>query len=118
MGAEGVRPLGHAGHREVDSPAPRLPPGGAAEAVKGILVEKLVKAAEIENEIEAQMLRAVLEDRGVPHVMRSYRDGTYDGLFQATRGWGVVLAPLSHREQVREILRELRGRSQAQAPES
>ncbi len=45
----------------------------------------------LSNQIEAMVLHDVLEDRGIPHVIESYRDTAYDGLFQATRGWGAVV---------------------------
>jgi hypothetical protein len=71
-------------------------------------MEDLEKIAVLENEIEGRMLDAMLTERGIPHVMRSYYDDAYDGLFQTTKGWGHVLAPPAHRDEIVEILEELR----------
>lgn len=72
-------------------------------------MEDFEKVALLENEIEAQILDTILRERDIPHIVRSYYDDAYDGLFQTTKGWGHVLAPPSHREEIIEILKELRG---------
>jgi hypothetical protein len=50
----------------------------------------------------------VLEERGIPYALRSYHDTAYDGLFQAQKGWGVVTAPEEWREEILEIIDDLR----------
>jgi hypothetical protein len=72
-------------------------------------MEELDKVAALENEVEARMLEAMLKERNIPHVVQSFYDDAYDGLFQVTKGWGVVLAPPAYREPVMEALEELRG---------
>lgn len=71
-------------------------------------MEGYVKAATLENEIEALLLESVLKERGIPHFLRSYHDTAYDGLFQAQKGWGVVTAPEDRLEEILEILQDLR----------
>jgi hypothetical protein len=71
-------------------------------------MEDYVKIAVLENDIEAQVLDSILEERGIPHLMRSYHDTAYDGLFQTQQGWGHVSAPRSCREEILEVLRDLR----------
>lgn len=71
-------------------------------------MEDYFKIAIMENEIEAQVLDSILEERGIPHLMRSYHDTAYDGLFQTQKGWGHVSAPAFCREQILEILHDLR----------
>jgi len=71
-------------------------------------MEEFVKIAVLENGFEAQVLESILAERGVPHFMRSYHDTAYDGLYQALKGWGHVSAPPSHREEIIEILYDLR----------
>jgi hypothetical protein len=70
--------------------------------------DEYVKAATLENEIEARLLDSVLNERGIPHRMRSYYDTAYDGLFQAQKGWGYVSAPASHRKEILEVVADLR----------
>ncbi|MGD2127429.1 MAG: hypothetical protein PVG99_15230 [Desulfobacteraceae bacterium] len=71
-------------------------------------MEEYVKAAILENEIEAQLLDSILAERRIPHLMRSYYDTAYDGLFQTQKGWGFVSAPASYEAEIKEILAELR----------
>jgi hypothetical protein len=71
-------------------------------------MEGYVKAATLENQIEALLLESVLKERGIPHFLRSYHDTAYDGLFQAQKGWGVVTAPEDRLEEILEILQDLR----------
>ena len=66
------------------------------------------KAASLEHEIEAQLLESILVERHIPHLMRSYHDTAYDGLFQTQKGWGVISAPPSYHHEILEILSDLR----------
>jgi hypothetical protein len=61
----------------------------------------------LENEIEAQLLDSILAERDIPHRIRSYHDSAYDGIFQAQKGWGVVMAPLNFKETIISIYRDL-----------
>lgn len=71
-------------------------------------MEEYVKVAVLENEIEAQVLDSILNDRNIPHIINSYFDLAYDGLFQAQKGWGCVKAPQAYRLEILEILADLR----------
>jgi hypothetical protein len=68
------------------------------------LLEKIVV---LDNEVQAQMLDKSLDDLGIPHVMRSYHDSAYDGLYQVSRGWGHVEAPRECKAEILAILKEL-----------
>ncbi len=65
------------------------------------------KIAILDNEIQAQYIEAVLNDRAIPHIMHSYHDMAYNGIFQASKGWGHVAAPKEYREEILTILQEL-----------
>lgn len=82
-----------------------------------IRMEEFVKVAVLENDIEAQFVASVLEERSIPHVMQSYHDTAYDGLFQTQRGWGQVNAPASYRETILEIIMEARGKGEEDTTE-
>ncbi len=71
-------------------------------------MEEFVKVEVLENDIEAQLLASILEERDIPHRLRSYHDTAYDGLYQTQKGWGIVSAPPSRVEEIREILSDLR----------
>jgi hypothetical protein len=71
-------------------------------------MEDYFKAVTLDNEIEAALMESILKERHIPHLMRSYHDTAYDGLYQTQKGWGVVYAPESYREEIKEILFDLR----------
>ncbi len=75
-------------------------------------MDDFVKAAEIGNELEAGLLESLLVEENIPHIMRSYYDAVYDGVFQAQKGWGCVQAPAAHHGRISEILLELRAAAQ------
>ncbi|HNY91389.1 MAG: hypothetical protein BWY77_01366 [bacterium ADurb.Bin431] len=61
----------------------------------------------LKNEIEAQVLAEALREREIPHVVRTFHDSAYDGIFQMQKGWGVLMAPESFRAEIETILNEL-----------
>lgn len=67
-----------------------------------------IKIATIENTIEAQIVQSVLEERKIPHRIRSYHDTAYDGLFQMQKGWGVIYALPANKQEIEDILASLR----------
>lgn len=70
--------------------------------------EEYRKVATLENEIEARLLDSVLDERKIPHVIISYYDTAYDGLYQTQKGWGYIRAPGAYVEEIREIISLLR----------
>lgn len=71
-------------------------------------MEEYTKIAAVDNQFEAQILEAVLTDRGIPFLLKSYYDSAYDGLFQGQKGWGAVYAPAGNGPEITAILTELR----------
>lgn len=71
-------------------------------------MDDFVNAVEVNDEVEAGLLDALLTEEAIPHIMRSYYDVIYDGIFQAQKGWGCVQAPSAHHARIQEILMELR----------
>jgi hypothetical protein len=71
-------------------------------------MENYVKISVLDNEIEARLLESILIERGTPHMMTSYYDTAYDGLFQTQKGWGHLSAPEEYRDEIMEILNDLR----------
>ena len=71
-------------------------------------MEDYKKIAILEDEIEATLVDSVLNERDIPHRMRSYYDTAYDGLFQTQKGWGSVSAPEGYKKEIMEILTDLR----------
>lgn len=77
---------------------------------------EFIKIAVLENEIEAQLIRAVLAEHELPHLIRSFHDTAYDGLYQFQMGWGELNAPLAFKQEILALLEDIR--SQDRAPSS
>jgi len=71
-------------------------------------MESYSKILVLENEMEAQRLDSILEQEGIPHVVRSYHDSVYDGIFQSQRGWGHLEAPEEYAEKISEIYEKMK----------
>jgi hypothetical protein len=71
-------------------------------------MEDLIKVMVLDNDIEATLLDSILNERDIIHMMVSYHDTAYDGLYQTQRGWGHVSAPISCHEEIKEIITDLR----------
>jgi len=67
----------------------------------------------LENEVEAQVLGHALEKQEIPHLIKTYHDSAYDGLFQLQKGWGHLEAPAGFHEQILATYRELFGKEPA-----
>ena len=70
--------------------------------------EKYVKAVILENEVEARLLDSVLTERNIPHLMISYYDTAYDGLYQTQKGWGYISAPSVYHKEIQDIIHHVR----------
>jgi len=70
--------------------------------------EDYVKVAILNNEVEARLIASILEERAIPHRLRSYHDTAYDGLFQTQKGWGEIRAPESNEEDILAIIDDVR----------
>ena len=66
------------------------------------------KVVVLENMIEAELFETMLKEQEIPHLIRSYHDSAYDGLFQAQMGWGHVEAPEDQRDVIVKMLAGLR----------
>jgi len=61
----------------------------------------------IKNEIESMLLDEILTGKNIPHLIRSYHDSAYDGLWQSQSGWGHLEAPEEYSEEILRIYNEL-----------
>ena len=62
----------------------------------------------LRNEIEASIVDQILREDGIPHVMLSYRDRAYSGIWQYQYGWGHIDCPREYRSGIRALLAVLR----------
>jgi hypothetical protein len=59
-----------------------------------------VKILIFKNEIEAMLLDEILTEKQIPHLIRSYHDSAYDGLWQNQSGWGHLEAAEEFRDEI------------------
>jgi hypothetical protein len=69
---------------------------------------KTKRIATLDNEIQARLLSALLDEEGIAHVLHTFHDSAYDGLFQAERGWGRIEADEQHEERILQLIDELK----------
>lgn len=74
-------------------------------------MDDFIRMAILENEVEAQLLDAILEANHIPHRLQSYRDGAYDGIFQLSQGWGYVEAPEEYQGEIKRILDDIKNKN-------
>ena len=82
---------------------------------KEILVKKqaedndvFIKVKNVENRFEADIIMGVLENEGIPVMVRSFHDTSFDGIFESQKGWGVILVPEEQKEKAVLIIDELK----------
>jgi len=68
---------------------------------------KTVRILVFSNEIEAKLLSEILTDKKIPHMVRSFHDSAYDGLFQVSAGWGILEGTEEFRDEILKIYEEM-----------
>jgi hypothetical protein len=68
---------------------------------------KSVKILIIKNAIEASLLDEILSEKGIPHLIRSYHDSAYDGLWQTSSAWGQLQADEKYKDEILKIYEEM-----------
>jgi len=66
-----------------------------------------IKILVLNNEFEAKLLVEILNDKKIPHLIRSYHDSAYDGLWQMQSSWGHIEAPEEYREEILQTYSEM-----------
>ena len=66
-----------------------------------------VKILTFSNEFEAQLLDGLLNEKEIPHIIRSYHDSALDGLWQTQTSWGHLEAPEEFSDEILEIFNKM-----------
>jgi len=66
------------------------------------------KRLALQNQVEASLLDALLQQDGVPHFVHSFHDRAYDTLWQFQFGWGYVETPARYAGGVEALLELIR----------
>jgi hypothetical protein len=74
-------------------------------------MNKPVKILMFKNEIEAMLLDEILAEKQIPHLIRSYHDSAYDGLWQTQSGWGHIEAPEEYSDEILNIYNHMSDQS-------
>ena len=69
--------------------------------------ERTVSAVALANRVEADLVTAVLRERGIPYVLVTHDVLFYEGVYNVREGWGHIDAPESYREEIVEVYRDL-----------
>lgn len=72
------------------------------------LSSQFAKIAVINDESEAERLRLELEKQEIPHVLVSYEDPAFAGIFQNVKGWGHIEANPDNKEAILSTLEDIR----------
>ena len=74
-------------------------------------MSKPVKILMFKNEIESMLLDEILNEKKIPHLIRSYHDSAYDGLWQSQSGWGHIEAPEEFADEILRTYNEMSEKS-------
>ncbi len=64
------------------------------------------KILKLTSEFEALKIKDILDSEGIPHMIRSFHDSAYDGMFQTQYGWGVLIADEKDEELILKLIQE------------
>lgn len=59
------------------------------------------------SEIEALRIKDILDTNEIPHMIRSFHDSAYDGLFQNQYGWGALVADEKDEAKILALLEDI-----------
>jgi len=62
----------------------------------------------LSSEIESLRIKEILDSNEIPHVIRSFHDSAYDGLFQNQYGWGVLEADEADEDRILDLINDLK----------
>jgi hypothetical protein len=70
-------------------------------------MDRNIKILVLKNEIEANIIGTILKEKNIPHIIMSYYDSAYDGIFQMQKGWGHIEAPREYRSRILKIYQDI-----------
>ncbi len=67
----------------------------------------LVKLKVMDDRFQADLYCQALEQRGIPHLLRTYQDTAYDGIYVTQKGFGVIYVEEEHLPAARQVDEDL-----------
>jgi type III secretory pathway lipoprotein EscJ len=69
-----------------------------------------------DNEAEANVIKSILKEHGIPAEIKSFHDTAYDGLFQSQYGWGLIRVSEADFPEAQIIIQEWKNASPTELP--
>ena len=70
----------------------------------------MVLLRDLDDRFQADLWTQALEEQGIPHLLRTFEDTAYDGLFISQKGYGRIFVEEEWLERAQEIDAELAGK--------
>ena len=70
--------------------------------------EVFVNIKILDDQFEADVIKGILEENGIPVIVRSFRDSSFDGIYVSQKGWGVVMVPDEFRKRANDIIKDIK----------
>ncbi|MBN2775298.1 MAG: hypothetical protein JXR31_13665, partial [Prolixibacteraceae bacterium] len=61
----------------------------------------------LKNGIEAQIMKDLLDEKGIPHIIKTFHDSVYDGIFQTETAWGEIESLPEFADEITELYKEV-----------
>ena len=70
--------------------------------------EVFVAVHTLGDQFEADVITDMLDKEQIPWLVRSFQDTSFDGLYVAQQGWGLVMVPEEYRRRAQELIAALK----------
>ena len=64
----------------------------------------LITVYTLQDQVDASVIKSALEGEGIKHVIRTFIDSAYNGIFIPQRGYGEVLVEESDAPRAKELI--------------
>ena len=71
-------------------------------------MEQWVKVGTVDNRFEGDRISQVLQEIGIPFLIKSFLDTAYDGLYIPQKGWGIVMVSKKDKEEAEKLICEVK----------
>jgi hypothetical protein len=71
-------------------------------------MERWTKAGIVDTRFEGDRVAQALKEAEIPHMIKSFHDTAYDGLYVFQKGWGAVMVPQEFREQTETVIADIK----------
>ncbi len=69
--------------------------------------EEFISVKTVADQFAAEVIRDALEKEGIPVMVRSFSETSFDGLYIPQKGWGMIMVPSEFRVQAEDIIKVL-----------